>query len=209
MENSVCQNRVGLITVFFYNLFVCEYEKNSAMAQKADLPVSCNTKFVQHIADNVDHNIRTLDGHGTFHGMGIIAALAPQEILHKPIPRITSISNKEMVNLSNIEITFKKSQYADMRHLVFKDLTDMEVSEDPTALLDILWQVSFPLRSPRPAWSGMMQMLHKGNHPGRSSVHFLPLIDMDPGDMTCIYSTLNFVYKQAHMGKFTPVITFD
>ena len=27
---------------------------------------------LQYVADNVDHNIATLDGHGTFHGMGII-----------------------------------------------------------------------------------------------------------------------------------------
>ena len=27
--------------------------------------------------DNVDHNIITLDGKGTFHGMGMIAALTP------------------------------------------------------------------------------------------------------------------------------------
>ena len=28
-------------------------------------------------ADNVDHTIVTLDGKGTFHGMGMIAALTP------------------------------------------------------------------------------------------------------------------------------------
>ena len=30
------------------------------------------TNFVQWVANNVDHNIRTLTGKGTFHGMGII-----------------------------------------------------------------------------------------------------------------------------------------
>jgi len=30
---------------------------------------------VQYIADNVDHNIQTIDGKGTFHGMGIIVSL--------------------------------------------------------------------------------------------------------------------------------------
>ena len=29
--------------------------------------------FTQWVADNVDHNVATLDGRGTFHGMGIIA----------------------------------------------------------------------------------------------------------------------------------------
>ncbi|CAB4000918.1 Hypothetical predicted protein [Paramuricea clavata] len=29
--------------------------------------------FTEWVADNVDHNVATLDGQGTFHGMGIIA----------------------------------------------------------------------------------------------------------------------------------------
>ena len=33
-----------------------------------------NEKSVMHfVADNVDHKVRTLDGFGTFHGMGIIS----------------------------------------------------------------------------------------------------------------------------------------
>ena len=32
--------------------------------------------FVTFIGDNVDHNVAILDGKGTFHGMGIIAAIA-------------------------------------------------------------------------------------------------------------------------------------
>ena len=34
--------------------------------------------FCQFSADNVDHNIRTLDGLNTFHGMGIIAIICPR-----------------------------------------------------------------------------------------------------------------------------------
>lgn len=33
--------------------------------------------FTQWVADNVDHNVITLDGQGTFHGMGIIAISTP------------------------------------------------------------------------------------------------------------------------------------
>ena len=33
--------------------------------------------FVQYVADNVDHNVCTLDGHNTSHGMEIIAAVTP------------------------------------------------------------------------------------------------------------------------------------
>ena len=33
--------------------------------------------FTQWVADNVDHNITTLDGQSTFHGMGVIAISTP------------------------------------------------------------------------------------------------------------------------------------
>ena len=35
--------------------------------------------FTQWVADNVDHNVATLDGQGTFHGMGIIAVSTPKD----------------------------------------------------------------------------------------------------------------------------------
>ena len=40
--------------------------------------LSSENAFIQYIADNVDHNIATLDGKDTFHGMGIIAARTNQ-----------------------------------------------------------------------------------------------------------------------------------
>ena len=63
--------------------------------------------------------------------------------------------------------------------------------------------------SPRPAWSGMMQFVHQGNHPGKAAVMFMPMIDMNSSDSTCIYSTLKFVNEHARKHKVTPIITFD
>ena len=55
----------------------------------------------------------------------------------------------------------------------------------------------------------MMQLSCKGTYPGKSSVHFLPMIDVDPTDMTCIYSTLSLISDQAGRYEYTPIITFD
>ena len=82
-------------------------------------------------------------------------------------------------------------------------------ADDPTSQLDVLWKASLLLQSPRPAWSGMMQMLHHGEYLGQSSVTFLPMIDLDPNDPSCIYSTLKFVSSQAAKYDVTPVLTFD
>ena len=42
-----------------------------------DILQSCASEdsFTTFVADNFDHNIATLDGKGTFHGMGMIAAI--------------------------------------------------------------------------------------------------------------------------------------
>ena len=58
-------------------------------------------------------------------------------------------------------------------------------------------------------WSALCQMVYKEPFPGKSSVVFLPMIDMDPSDMTCIYSTLNCVSKEARRHSSDPVLTFD
>ena len=55
----------------------------------------------------------------------------------------------------------------------------------------------------------MMQLVHCCNHPGKSSVMFFPLIDMNPSDMTCVYSTLKYIRKHACRHGVTLIITFD
>ena len=75
--------------------------------------------------------------------------------------------------------------------------------------LDFLCSLVWPIRSPKPNWSGLMQTISKGSHPGKSSVAFLPMIDMDPTNMSCVYSTLKFVEAQCKRQHTTPIITFD
>ena len=54
-----------------------------------------------------------------------------------------------------------------------------------------------------------MQFVHHGEYPGKSSVTFLPMIDMNPSDATCVYSTLKFITNHVIQHNVTPIITFD
>ena len=63
--------------------------------------------------------------------------------------------------------------------------------------LDLLWRCSILFRRPTPSWSGTMQIVHKGSHPGKSSVKFLPMIDLNSSDPSCIFSTLTVVASHA------------
>ena len=55
-----------------------------------------------------------------------------------------------------------------------------------------------------------MTTVTNGNHPGKATISFLPILDMDSSDLTCIYSVLVFILKQAEQIQVkTPVVTFD
>ena len=81
---------------------------------------------------------------------------------------------------------------------------------DPTANLDVLWKTSLLFDTMRPAWAGMMQVIHQGNHKGKSSITFLPMIDMNQSDVTCVSSTLKFVSEHGQRHNIAnPIVTFD
>ena len=55
-----------------------------------------------------------------------------------------------------------------------------------------------------------MQSVHQGRHQDKSSVLFLPTIDMNPSDVTCVSPTLHFVSEHAKQhGIANPIVTFD
>ena len=58
-----------------YNQFH-QFEQSAVLNYGTDIP-NHSSQFIQYVADNVDHNIRTLDGNDTFHGMGMIATITP------------------------------------------------------------------------------------------------------------------------------------
>ena len=183
------------------------FEQCAASSHGTDLSGVRSDSFIQFVADNVDHNLRTLEGLGTFHGMGIIGAATPSEKLYRLIRRDTSVTALQTSTLGHIPVRFFSSSKTDIS-LEYEELQDFRF-EDITQKLDLLWKVSWPLRTPRIAWSGLMQTVSDGSYPGQSTITFLPMIDMQPTNMSCIYSTLHFVSNLAAKYKVKPVLTFD
>ena len=54
-----------------------------------------------------------------------------------------------------------------------------------------------------------MQIIYKGDHPGQSSVIFMPMIDMKSSDESCILSTMYFVSNQSNHYNVDAILTFD
>ncbi|CAG2207340.1 unnamed protein product [Mytilus edulis] len=197
-------NSLGFCSSYYE---VQKFESSAAAVQGVDLPGDISNSFVQFVADNVDHNTRTIDGLNTFHGMGIIAGITPGTKRTQPIPRI-AFSTDEIKALAKIEIKYYKPQSDRMAELSYAELKNLNTL-DKTFRLDLLSVIIWPLKYPIPMWSGFMQMVQTGDYPGKSSVSFLPMIDLNASDMTCIYSTLNFVANQAKRYDITAILTFD
>ncbi|XP_076034952.1 uncharacterized protein LOC143021402 [Oratosquilla oratoria] len=93
------------------------------------------------------------------------------------------------------------------RNIKFKPLPFLDAIDHR---VDVLWEMSLRFRQPAPSWNGMMHMLHKDcDHPGSSSVIFLPIIDMYSGDKSCIFSTLEYLCNLADKHRSAAVVTFD
>jgi hypothetical protein len=185
---------------------VQKFEKSAAVSQTFESPDSSGNEFIQFMADNVDHNSRTLDGRNTFHGMGMMATFTPG-ISHKRQVRRVAASLEDIAVVGRINIHFKGPvQNTDLK---YPYLTMPLMAEDHAYKVDILWKMSWLLRPKTPLWNGTMQMIYDGDHPGQSSTIFLPMIDMDPSNETCIYSTLHYISGLAKKFNTLPVVTFD
>lgn len=80
---------------------------------------------------------------------------------------------------------------------------------------DLLWHlgsISSDVEKARPNWSGSMQHIFNSddNFVPKSEVLLLPIVDMNPSDDDCIYSTLTYIQTQAQRLNIpTPCVTFD
>ena len=134
------------------------------------MPYYTPTQFLQYIADNVDHDIRTINGKGTFHGMGIIAAVTPG-IRKSHIIKRVHVSQEELENVAKIDIKFCQQPAKSESSVRFIKLHQGPVM-DTTRHLDQEAKIIWPLRCPTPSWSGVMQMCHNGSHPGEICLCF-------------------------------------
>ena len=84
-----------------------------------DLPGHNSDQFIQYIADNVDHNTRTFDGKGTFHGMGITATITPGRKISKLVPK-KDVPPEELAAAGEINICHYRNQAEHTTPLFYK-----------------------------------------------------------------------------------------
>ena len=136
--------------------------------------------------------------------MGLMYAATPAVTSNRIIPRDNSSLQEHPSSLPILQ--FRKLRTCG-DNLIYKHIKEIE-ADDESRHLDLLWKISFPLRV-RQVWSGFMQVTARGQHNGKASFHFLPMIDLDPTNMNCIYSTRMFVNQQCLKYTVQPIVTFD
>ena len=176
--------------------------------------------FTQWVADNVDHNIIvTLDGQGTFHGMGVIAISTPNTKTSLTtkllvVRRQQCVKVNQLVKDKGVQITSYFNSSKSLALISFKPVVQLKFPYTLPSEIDsdLLWHSGWMFSSAefiRPNWSGFMQHIFCNDHNSspKSEVLFLHL---NPSDETCIYSTLNYVQTQARkLNVPSPCITFD
>jgi len=175
--------------------------------------------FTQFVADNFDHNVKTLDGFGTFHGMGIISATVLRGgTFGSPggrVQRCSALLASEAINDKGVPLLpFRRLSDAQLDDYVVCPFNELrKPSVEPDILnLENVWQVGMftDTQKHRSNWPGYMQSVCDGEHPGACHIEFLSLVDKNPADYDCIFSTLLYVSDQAKsLGLPSVCITFD
>ena len=99
----------------------------------------------------------------------MIAEVTPATSRTGRIPRV-SVTSEDIAAIGNVNIEHFISESDGSQSLQYKKLEQYD-TEHPTSNVEVLWRISMSLRFPRYACHGMMQLIHKGEHPSASANH--------------------------------------
>ena len=150
--------------------------------------------------------------------MGIVAAITPSGSFNQ-LTSIKRLKKKrhvaEIVKDREVPIieyngpkTLESFQtVSPLETLKIKDRASYDLQSEVFWHSNWYFSSSLQLRS---LWSGLMQSHFSRTEDSfykKSDVILLPIIDLQPTNLTCIYSTLLFIQSQLNIS--TPIITFD
>lgn len=103
----------------FY-LEVQKFERSATLVHDAGILSPVETELMQLVADNVSHNVRSIDEFNTFHGMGIIGSFTSGEV-----------KANQFQGFRFFQKIFQKidSQYTNKPPVTFKELNAKKVIE--------------------------------------------------------------------------------
>ena len=164
---------------------VCRYKQCVARCESTESDQPVQQGFTQYAADNVDHNVCSLDGSGTLHAMGIISitnstdSAASLDTTESSVARLKVIKSADMAKGSRVPllscnlpnepmagVTFHQKFYAAEPHTL-----------SPSVNLDTLWHLGWFLQDAdeiRPSWAGFNSSVVRGSSVQASDIR-LPI----------------------------------
>lgn len=205
---------------------VNRYKQSVMQCDVEDLPNSYPTSFTQFSGDNVDHNICTLNGVGSFHGMGIISMSTPCSTLghgdfrKSSVTRLKRVSADHFVSTRGVKLLhYQPPNTPALCKLLLKPVAEVRQLHSnvvsPSSALNLLWHTGFYFQNdlgPRSNWAGFMHDASVASdiYNPVSDIRMLPIIDRNPNDLSCIFSTLLFIENQSKkLNMETACVTFD
>lgn len=114
---------------------VKKFESSAVISSKQETCPLDESHCLQFVADNVDHNINTIDGNNTFHGMGIISCLSPG--LEKNPLRIQrlDVTTDDLIASGHISLFYFNAE----KHKKFTQLKFQELR--PLKSMNFSWKI--------------------------------------------------------------------
>ena len=169
--------------------------------------------LIQLVGDDTDHDLNTIDGKNTHHGLGSIVVINGDfsKIPYKKvsIPRAAksnwaSIPDNDAIPILN----FKLERDFSLKTTMFRPLPKLfPIIFDK---LDMLWVSAKLLKPSFPNWSGYMASFSREKTKAVSMVNFLPIIDLSSSDPNALFSLLSYISSQCDkLSVEETCVTFD
>ena len=193
---------------------IVRFKQNIVSCEKADdIVMYQSDMFLQYVGDNTDHNMDTIDGKNTHHGLGSIiianGSFGTKPLLRKDVPRNKKLNWSAVQNNEGIPILeYTQQTVATLKTTVFQDLPSLEAFQPNHA--DLLWVCTKLLKENVPQWSGFMSTFSSESNNAVSAISMLPIIDLNSSDPNALYSLLSFISNQCLRLQIPETsVTFD
>ncbi|KYN08456.1 hypothetical protein ALC62_00565 [Cyphomyrmex costatus] len=180
-------------------------------------PDVSETGFMQFVFDNADFNVRTLDGHGTFHAMGGIQCITPSDSIDPDtrLPRTTERKSTVVSSkLAGVELkNYMKAKNEGLATIKAWDLGSLRyVSQEiHVTCPDFLWLYGkWMCDLPIPGWSSFMEKSNAHRQSSMTTVRYLPFLNAPPTNYDTVFTSLLIsAEKAASHNQVYCFTTFD
>ena len=132
------------------------------------------TAFLQFVGDNTDHDIATIDGKNTHHGLGSIAIangnFSDKAMKRAVMPREKKVDWTDVPTNAGIPIKQFFSTKPALKQLILKPVKQEIVSHK---FRNLLWACAHIFNQKCPGWSGYMSLFQSETQYRKSKVSFL------------------------------------